>query len=253
MPAPEPAVPGTPIWIDLATDDVEASAAFYREVVGFETEPGDPQFGGYATSRKDGRRVCAITPKMDPSQPTAWSTYLHSADAAATVAKAQEHGAQVVVEPMTIGDFGTMAVLVDPTGAAVGVWQPDTHTGAELANEPGAWGWAHCNTPDPERAGAFYGEVFGIAVEPMDVGGMSMLSLSVDGRPVAGISEPMGGAPGAWWSTDFVVEDCDAATERARSAGATVVVEPFDFPFGRNAIITDPHGAAVGLFSFPKA
>ena len=253
MPAPDPPVPGTPIWVDLACDDVEAAGRFYREVVGFEAEPGDPQFGGYATCLVRGKRVCALAPKMDPRQPTGWTTYLHTPDAAATVAAAERAGGSVVSAPMQVGEFGTLAILQDPTGAVVGLWQPGTHPGAELVNEPGSWGWAHCNTPDPERAAAFYAEVFGIATEPMDVGGMAMLSLSVDGRPVAGISEPMGGAPGAWWSTDFVVDDCDAATEHARAAGAEVLVEPFDFPFGRNAIIKDPQGAAVGLFGFPAA
>jgi uncharacterized protein len=252
MPAPAPAVDGTPVWIELSCDDLEAAGAFYRDVVGFETGPGSADHGGYAQAFKDGKKVAGLMPRQDPSQPVAWSTYLHTGDADAAVAKARQLGATVVVEPMDVEDLGRMAFVIDPTGAAVGLWQPGTHPGAELVNEPGTWGWAHCNTPDPEAAGAFYREVFGIEVGSMDVGGMDMLALMVDDRPVAGISKPMGGTPGAWWSTDFVVEDCDAATERARAAGATVLVEPFDFPFGRNAVITDPQGAAVGLFSFPR-
>jgi hypothetical protein len=41
----------------------------------------------------------------------------------------------VFVKPMDVGDIGRMAVFADPTGAALGIRQPKTFPGAELANE----------------------------------------------------------------------------------------------------------------------
>lgn len=249
MPALTALRPGAPIWIDLSCDDVEAAGRFYGEVVGFEAQPGNPDFGGWAACTKAGKQVCAMMPKQDPSQPTGWTTYLHTDDAEATAAAVREAGGQVLMEPMAVADFGSMAVCADPTGAVFGLWQPGTHRGAELVNEDGTWCWAHCNTPDPERAAAFYREVFGIEVRSMDMGGMEILAFFDGDRPIAGVSTPPGEAEGTWWSTDFQVPDVDAATERAKAQGAEVLMEPFDFPFGRNAILRDPQGAPVGLFT----
>ena len=52
------------------------------------------------------------------------------------------------VEPMDVTDIGRMAVFADPEGAAIGVWQPKTFKGAELANEAGAFAWNELNTRD---------------------------------------------------------------------------------------------------------
>jgi hypothetical protein len=40
-----------------------------------------------------------------------------------TVAKAATNGATVMVDFMEVGDMGAIGVFVDPTGAAIGVWE----------------------------------------------------------------------------------------------------------------------------------
>jgi len=76
----------------------------------------------------------------------------------------------VFVEPMDVADIGRMAVFADPTGAAIGIWQPKTFMGAELANEPGCFAWNELNTRDVPAAKAFYPEVFGWAPNDLDMG-----------------------------------------------------------------------------------
>ena len=75
------------------------------------------------------------------------------------------HGGSVVMEPFDMLDGGRGAILADPAGAVFGVWQPGRHRGAQLVNEPGAWAMSLLNTPDPERAKAFYGALFGWETE----------------------------------------------------------------------------------------
>jgi hypothetical protein len=48
-----------------------------------------------------------------------------------------------------------MGVFSDPSGAVFCVWQPDTHRGTQLVNEPGAWSMSLLNTRDPEGSKAF--------------------------------------------------------------------------------------------------
>ncbi len=54
-----------------------------------------------------------------------------------------------------------MAIFADPPGAVLGLWQPGQHTGAQVANEPGAYCWSELITTDLDGAKAFYGAVFG--------------------------------------------------------------------------------------------
>ncbi len=52
-------------WVDLASSDAAASRDFYAKLFGWEIEVDpDPQYGGYALARIDGRDVAGIGPKM---------------------------------------------------------------------------------------------------------------------------------------------------------------------------------------------
>ncbi len=75
-------------------------------------------------------------PLMQEGQPPVWSSYVTVDDADATAAKVREAGGTVIAEPMDVMDLGRMAIFMDPTGAAFGIWQPATMKGAELVNEP---------------------------------------------------------------------------------------------------------------------
>jgi predicted enzyme related to lactoylglutathione lyase len=62
---------------------------------------------------------------------------------------------------MDVMDAGRMAVFADPLGAVIGLWQPNQHTGAQVANEPGTYCWSELITTDLDASKAFYGAVFG--------------------------------------------------------------------------------------------
>jgi hypothetical protein len=51
------------------------------------------------------------------------------------------------------------------------------------------------------------------------------------------------------WMTYIGTDDVDAAVEKAKKLGATVMMEAFDVPtVGRLAIVADPTGAVFGLY-----
>jgi predicted enzyme related to lactoylglutathione lyase len=247
--------PGTPCWVELSgTPDVDASASFYGEVLGWEVPelPNSAELGGYRRAKKDGKDVAGVSPRMQDGQPTVWATYVSVDDAAATMDKVGEAGGQVVAEPMDVMGLGTMAVFSDPTGAVCGIWQPGTFVGAELVNEYGCFGWNELGTRDVESAKGFYGQVFGWGYddEPSPrvgtytiwkvgdamVGGM--LDLNALGMPAE--------VP-ANWLVYFTVEDADAAVEKVQSGGGSVMNGPIDIPVGRFAVVADQFGAAFAV------
>jgi predicted enzyme related to lactoylglutathione lyase len=249
--------PGTPCWVELGTPDIDATAAFYGALFGWEIpeQPNSAQLGGYRRAKKNGKDVAGVAPLMQEGQPPAWSTYVSVADAAATLAAVGEAGGQVVVEPMDVVGLGTMAVFTDPTGAVCGIWQPGTFAGAELVNEPGALSWNELGTRDPAAAKAFYSAVFGWGTKDHEMGEMGIYTEWLAGEAsIGGMMDISGRVPDevpAHWLTYFAVENTDAAVETAKSSGGGVSFGPIDIPAGRFAIVTDPHGAAFAVIQQP--
>ena len=96
----------------------------------------------------------------------AWVTHVRVDSAGAAAERARAAGGAVLDGPIDADPAGRFAVLADPLGAVFCAWEADIREGAELINEPGAWAMSALQTPDPERAAAFYGELFGWQAEP---------------------------------------------------------------------------------------
>lgn len=245
--------PGTPCWVDLATPDVEAGASFYGALFGWDVpeRPNSAEMGGYRRAEKDGADVAGMMPLMEEGQPTAWTTYIAVEDADATAAKIKENGGQVLAEPMDVMDLGRMALFMDPTGAAFGIWQAGTFTGAARVNEHGAIAWNELGTRDVAAAKQFYGAVFGWGFQDHDMGDMGTYTeLKVGDASVGGMMDITGRVPDeipSHWLTYFGVDDTDAAVEQAKSGGGSVTFGPIDIPAGRFAIVLDPAGAAFAV------
>lgn len=79
---------GTPCWVDLMAKDQQAALDFYRDLLGWQGQPGPAEFGGYAVCELQGKAVADIGPAMAPEgmpEPSAvWTSYLASTDAQAT-------------------------------------------------------------------------------------------------------------------------------------------------------------------------
>ena len=246
---------GVPCWLDLSSPDVEASAAFYTRVFGWTYDVSGPEFGHYHTALKDGRAGAGMgqSPEGDETPPM-WSIYLKADDTAAMSARAETLGGTIVAGPMEVPGQGHLAVIRDPAGAFFGLWQPIGHH-VFFTHEHGAYGWSEVNVPDAEAARTFYEGLMGATSRLMDSNAIptTYYILSVGGDDVGGIlqmTDEWEGIP-PHWMTYFEVEDCDAAVAAAREAGGSVSVEPFDLPYGRIAVLTDPFGAVFSVNQTP--
>lgn len=243
---------GTPCWVDLSCDNIDAAADFYAAVLGWEVAPGDPAYGGYRTCLVDGKAVAALGPKQMPGIPSMWMTYLATDDADGATERARGAGGQVMAEPGDVGSFGRLAILADPAGAAFGLWQAGEMHGAQLVNDPGAVVWNHLTSTDPKAAAEFYATVAEVGTMEMPVDGEMMTAFTVDGDPVGGMTAAPEGVP-SHWAVNFAVTDVDGAVERADGLGASVITAPTDFQFGRQAMLADPEGALFGLVTMASS
>jgi uncharacterized protein len=261
---------GVPCWVDSLQPDPEAALAFYSGVFGWEfTEPGempgDPP-GRYFVAQVRGREVAGVGSLPADAQPLppSWNMYVWVDNVEEAAAAARSAGGTVLVEPFDATPAGRMAVIADPTGAPFCVWQSGARDGAQLVNEASAWSMSQLLTPDPERAAAFYGAVFGWTTETFGEGegAMTLFRLPgyVGGEPGQPVSREvvaaMGRAQGdeaPYWSAGFWVDDVDAATRTASELGGATIAGPFPSPTGKTAILADPSGVSFSVSSVPPA
>ena len=250
----EPWPEGTPAWVDLMVPDRHAAWDFYGPLFGWEFDEGGPETGHYSMALRGGRVAAGIGEAMPGTEapPSAWTTYLAVDDIDSIAARAKEAGAQFLMEPMGVMEFGRMGVLADPSGAVVGLWQSGSHTGADVVNEPGAVTWNEVMTRGYAAAQEFYGRMFPFTFSDMSGPGFTYATIDLDGRPVGGIGEVGADTPAdvpSAWATYFAVTDVDATTAQAAELGAQIVQAPTDTPFGRLAILRGPFGEHFSVMS----
>lgn len=251
--------PGTFSWVDLGTTDAEGAKKFYGPLFGwtFDDTPAGP--GNTYSMAKLGGQTAAALYKMDASMagvPPHWLSYVTVEDADATAKKAVAAGGKLMKEPFDVMTYGRMAVLTDPTGAAIAIWQPKEHFGAAVKSEPGALAWNELYTSNVDAAGKFYVQTFGWKTEAMDMGPMGTYTLFIPAGAeksshaggMMAMPPNMKGAPPNWLAY-FSSADVDASTKKAGELGGKTMMPPTDIPnVGRFSIVQDPQGAVFALF-----
>jgi predicted enzyme related to lactoylglutathione lyase len=232
--------------------DVEGAKSFYGDVLGWTFGEASSEYGNYTQAYADGKAVAAVVPPMPGQEgPSQWCLYFASPDAVATAAKIREHGGEVLMEPMQVGEFGTMCLGREPSGAVFGVWQAGTHEGFEAPMEqPGAFCWAEVFTREPERTDAFLSAVFPYAAKQLQDDAIDFRMFNLGDTTVLGRMKMTDEFPPeipSYINVYFTVGDCDDAVAKATKLGAVLRFGPMDSPFGRFAALSDPQGASFSV------
>lgn len=121
-----------------------------------------------------------------------------------------------------------------------------------MSDDHGRFIWYELITTDPKAAQSFYGDVVGWTFTDMPGDGFTYTVANANGNGVAGLmlippeAKAMGAPP--HWSGYVCVDDCDAAAEKLKGLGGSVIRPPSDIPgVGRFAVVSDPHGAVFEI------
>ncbi|MBV7328373.1 VOC family protein [Chloroflexi bacterium TSY] len=241
---------GTFSWVDLQTTDTDAAKSFYTGLFGWTYEDNPVGEGVYYTMFSlNGKNVAALSrlqqEMQDQGVPPFWTSYITTYELDAIPAKVETAGGTMMMQPFDVMTAGRMALLQDPAGAAVAVWEPKEHIGAELVNIPGTLVWNELATRDTEAAAKFYTSVFDWTTTVSD-NPEAPYTMFVNGERMAGgmleMEEQTEGVP-PHWGVYFAVENCDESTAKAKELGGQALVGPFDIPnTGRMTVIQDPQG-----------
>ena len=245
---------GTFNWIELLTPDEADAKRFYGGLFGWDYDEQPIDGGGtYTMVRAGGKEAAGMHQPGTEQQgvPPNWLSYAAVDDVDATASRAAELGGTVMAGPFDVMESGRMAVIQDPTGAVLGLWQANKNIGATVVNVHGALTMNQLNTSDPEAASSFYSELLGWQVAALDTGdGPPYWSIeNSEGRLNGGMMDlPADAQAPSHWLAYFAVEDLDAATGRIGELGGQVLVPPTPIPSGRFAVARDPQGAYFALF-----
>ena len=247
--------PGSFCWVELGTSDAAAAKKFYSAIFGWEMHDEqvapDTVYTKLQIKGKDVGALYSLNEQMKlQGVPPNWGLYVAVKNLDETAKQVTALGGKLVMEPFDVMDIGRMAILQDPTGATLSLWQAGKHIGSQVINQPGTLCWGELATPNAEAAGAFFTKLFGWSTKAGDAGGVIYTEFINQGTPIGGMMEmtkEWAGIP-PHWMPYFAVEDCDAVTGKAKSLGASVKVPPTDIPnTGRFSVIQDPQGAVFSI------
>jgi len=110
-------------WNELVTSDVAAAKEFYSKLHGWTYQDHDMNGMIYTMAKSGDKEICGMMPLPDQSVPPHWRSYISVENLDATILKAQNIGATIIVPAMQVGNMGRLAIVVDPTGAHIAFWQ----------------------------------------------------------------------------------------------------------------------------------
>jgi uncharacterized protein len=249
--------PGSFCWIELATTDQPAAKKFYASLFGWTANDMPMGPGDFYTMFQLQGRDAAAGYTLRPEQrsqgvPPHWMIYIAVENADSAVNRVAQAGGKVLKAAFDVSDLGRMAVLQDPTGAVFSLWQAK-HAATSITGVDGTLCWADLNTPDPARAGKFYGDVFGwkLTQDTDDDPPSGYVHIQNGADPIGGIPPVKAGNPRtpAHWLPYFLTSDCDGVAAKAKQLGAKFYLDPMTMEgVGRFGILADPQGAVFAIF-----
>lgn len=240
---------GSFIWYELLTDDPDAAAVFYGDVIGWTASDSGQAGMDYRFFAAQGRPVAGhMKMPHEMGARTGWFGYIGVDDVDSAIADIEGAGGKVQMPAMDLEGVGRIAMVADPQGVSVYVMRgaSDEASGSFDPTKPGHCHWNELSTPDQDGAIAFYTGRFGWEkgeVMPMgELGGYQFVHHG-DGMIGAIMTSPPGRPAG--WNFAFGVPDIDAAAAKIPAGGGTIHHGPIEIPGGDFVVMaSDPQGAA---------
>lgn len=262
--APEPTIPaltsyptgirdsGRVISQELATLDIEKSKAFYAGVFGWTFEEVEGTQRNYATISHNGQMIGGVFEFDQAEKQTStgeWIPVFSVSDVDAAAAATKSSGGTVVVGPRDMPDWGYAFLGRDPREAVFFALRSAEGDPPETEPVVNGFLWSELWTDDLESSAAFYGSVLDFTVEDGDVDFDQPYKLFKNGDTVrGGVMEIENPEVRPHWVPFIKVDDVSTTVEKAREAGARVIIEPHpDIRDGAAALILDPVGAPIAL------
>ena len=232
------------VWHEQVSSYPKQAEDFYTRLFGWGTEIFNAGEMEYTMIASGGRNHGGFGRAMEGAPPPHWLSHVGVANVDETIGKVKQAGGRLAAGPFDISDVGRMAVVADPQGAYIAIYQ------AEQDGPPaeGVFVWDELGTNDVDGAQRFYEQVFGWTTSDMgpDYGGYRIFNRDETG--IAGLMTNPDPSIRPHWQPYVAVDDPDGTVAKAKELGGSALMEPMDVPaVGRIAVLSDPQGATFGV------
>ena len=232
------------VWHEHVSPDAKQAQDFYTQLFGWGTEVFKPGEIDYTMIESDGQMHGGFTKAREGAPPPHWLSHVAVDDLDETIETAKSAGGTLAAGPFDISEVGRIAMVTDPQGAYVSLYQPE---GDGPAAE-GVFVWDELGTTDVDGAQRFYEQVFGWTTNELgpEYGGYRIFNRAETG--IAGLMSVPDESIPPHWQPYVAVDDPDRTTANAIQLGGSALMEPMDVPnVGRIAVLRDPQGATLGI------
>lgn len=255
MPSPR----GKFVWYDVMTTDTKAATDFYTHVVGWTAQEFPMGEGRmYTVFSQGGTMVAGLMAlpheAAQMGMPPCWSGYVAVDDVDADAKRVETLGGKIQRPPEDIPNVGRFAVVSDPGGGVFLLFKPSTNE-TPVKVEPmalGHIGWHELYAGNIDREWDFYEKLFGWTKDrAFDMGAMgNYQTFNAAGEPCGGMMTKPAMIPVSFWNYYLSVDGIDAAADRVKARGGTILQGPLEVPGGAWIVQgTDPQGAHFALIS----
>jgi len=112
------------VHVELNSTDLAKSKDFYSKLFDWTLQDmpmGDLDYTMIGVGNGTGG---GMMKQLMPNTPSFWMAYVGVDDIQASTKKAKELGAKVMKDVTEVPGTGWLSIIVDPTGAVLGLWKP---------------------------------------------------------------------------------------------------------------------------------
>lgn len=115
-------------WNELVTPDPKKAKEFYSALLDWKFEDMPTEGMTYTIIKKGDKGVGGLmqTPQgQEKFIPPHWMSYVYVDNLEEILKKAQNLGAKIILPIKVAGEFGRLAIIQDPTGAHIALWNTE--------------------------------------------------------------------------------------------------------------------------------
>ena len=112
------------VHVELSTTDLGKAKTFYAKLFDWKMQDIPMPQGSYTMIDVGEGTGGGMMKQLMPGAPSAWLSYVLVDDIKVATQKAKSLGATVMKDVTEVMNMGWLSIITDPTGAALGFWQP---------------------------------------------------------------------------------------------------------------------------------
>jgi predicted enzyme related to lactoylglutathione lyase len=240
--------PGKVVWHDLASPDPELSSRFYKSVFDWDAVPFGEGNKKVWIFKKGDQPVALMANYTSENKSGEWIGAISVSDVDEASDLAKSNGAEILKKATYVDGRGVISFIQDPQGAHISLIKlangDPINKPAEIGTFLGQELWSN----EPSRSADFYSSVIGYSTSQANEGNIDYTIFKYGNQNCAGMLKNPASTVRSHWVPYIRVADVKMTVEKAKSAGAQILISPSpEIRNGSVALLLDPTGAPFAV------